>query len=125
MDSAGVPPRARAIALGNLAIVHREIGQNDLAEQEYHKAIEILAELGLTSEVGRNWGNLANLYRTQVLLRMPIFIARRRKIGVNLQRVFQKDQSSWEMIFLSKLRLVSNPSFTLVQSIRGHQAFYA
>lgn len=63
MDSAEISEFHHSMALGNLAIVHREIGQNDKAEAEYRQVIECLQRLGDQGEQGRNLGNLANLLR--------------------------------------------------------------
>jgi tetratricopeptide (TPR) repeat protein len=65
MDEAGISKSALAVALGNLAIVHREIGRNDLAEAEYRRAIDLSRIEGDNESVGRNLGNLANLLRDQ------------------------------------------------------------
>ncbi len=57
--------RRYCVAVGNLAIVHREIGRNREAEQEFRQVIERLNALGDGAEEGRNLGNLANLLRDQ------------------------------------------------------------
>ncbi|MDC1142926.1 tetratricopeptide repeat protein [Planctomycetota bacterium] len=60
-----IPDRVRAVALGNLAIVHREIGEIELAEEGYRAAIALSKQAGDSASVGRNTGNLANLLQVQ------------------------------------------------------------
>ncbi|MBK9973623.1 MAG: tetratricopeptide repeat protein [Planctomycetes bacterium] len=52
-----------ALALGNLAIVHREIGRVAQAESEYIEAAQVFGAMGRSDDEGRNLGNLANVLR--------------------------------------------------------------
>lgn len=63
MDPDEVGEGRYVVGLGNLAIVHHEIGENEKAAREYREVIQRFERLNDAGNQGRNLGNLGNLLR--------------------------------------------------------------